>query len=1399
MYNWMEIQHQHYNLCLLLGALLFFALALSPSSSSSHRHLKFKSFWRTTTLMLMVRMPVGASTSTTTAMRMILFDKPWQTRQFAVFQNHNNLRHLLSDTNRLHRKKNSSSIDAEFRQQQPFAFHQRKHVHSNLSLLALELSSSSLSNDGVLESDNGNDRNNEHKPVQQLQLQLQNQQRQQQQILETKLERLARINGGTPVNPRSPRQVSNLLYGHIGSNNDKITLGPTDKATLRRMSMVSSTGKMNDDAPGFSVSSVVANGSKENEGGRQKEAAALVLQCRELLSSLKFDENGSATILDPPPSNLDVPECTEGSTQLIGDPMTIGTPATTFNALQVKEKNSADEGVGPIWSALNSVNDDGEVEKYTEDIDSYTTHQSTLPSTMSPYERTVVELFQAPKNDSDDNGSASTTTIDSYWIEPLLSLTKSTSRSLVRQLSRLTSCPMGYDPSASTLSLSSSASKQPQSNDVAGSSLSATSTSTTNPSSTSLLSYVRTNKAFHTDAILLIRVGDFYESYGIDAIMLVEHCGLNPMGGKARAGCPIMNVQATLDLLTKKGFRVAVYEEEQQLPLHKRKNIRSGGSKLKSRYLAQVISSANPTYMHGLVLNSDDGNVSSSSTAPGRSYVGVIETNAGYTLVEVFAEERTVMVSERLTSEAVACRLVAYPPADPLFYVPPYSTESSGSGRRQRLDRLPFLPWKQQQPTNFLTSLGYSSDSVGNGSGTVGKMRVKTLPPSLVVSPKPGISDVERAKQTIVSALLRLDDGYHRSASTSSDTEEDDLSTVTTPFSTKNRNRRAVTHTDFAIVSASTSSIQQSDTDSAMTSTSAAAVATRPLHLETATQLGLMFDPALPPLISSLLPESAPSPSRRFLRRWLLIPPPPDIADAMSQLVRILRDENDKALPSLSAPPLTGKVISLIRAGQASAAVYSEILSSLDAACEICRLDEGNDRRTDNDSSIVKPLLKILHHDTGTKVSNATATRKNFIDAMRMIASVVSTRHMDRVLKNIEYDDDFERDCISHIGAVVPPAFFERNEAVWRGRVRTLALRHAHTVPKKAKLLAEAIAIDFWGLETITYDDNGVLQLSEALESKCPVVQDIFNNLLAIKSIPSWAKKDDNYFHPRDRNGKVLRTRYTTERVQEALSDYIEACSNAREEVESVLIQLSWDLIDGGHLPAIFLSSHLNLILAAAAHHAASSNAKGWSVATIYDGDDEASAGYFNCVWPYWMDRSESVTNTFDLNGLFLLTAPNMSGKSTLMRSTAAAALLIGCGLCAPVMPGSSVRRFDSIFVRGASADVPTEDKSAFGAEMGDVASLLRSCGSRSLVFVDEIGRGTSPKDGTSLAGAILEKMSESLMSGMFATHLHGILRLPYTTAAATRLKKKRMAISEDFHGRISWTYTIEDGVCTNR
>lgn len=99
----------------------------------------------------------------------------------------------------------------------------------------------------------------------------------------------------------------------------------------------------------------------------------------------------------------------------------------------------------------------------------------------------------------------------------------------------------------------------------------------------SLVAFADQEKEKRPDHILLIRVGEFYEAFGLDALMLVQHAGLNPMGKRCRAGCPISNLQATLDDLTAAGLTVAVYEEVAPA------NTGTGTfKKLKQRALAQV-------------------------------------------------------------------------------------------------------------------------------------------------------------------------------------------------------------------------------------------------------------------------------------------------------------------------------------------------------------------------------------------------------------------------------------------------------------------------------------------------------------------------------------------------------------------------------------------------------------------------------------------------------------------------------------------------------------------------------------------------------------------------------------------------------------------------------------------
>ena len=108
-----------------------------------------------------------------------------------------------------------------------------------------------------------------------------------------------------------------------------------------------------------------------------------------------------------------------------------------------------------------------------------------------------------------------------------------------------------------------------------------------------------------------------------------------------------------------------------------------------------------------------------------------------------------------------------------------------------------------------------------------------------------------------------------------------------------------------------------------------------------------------------------------------------------------------------------------------------------------------------------------------------------------------------------------------------------------------------------------------------------------------------------------------------------------------------------------------------------------------------------------------------------------------DLNGaIWLLTGPNMGGKSTYMRQTALITLLAHVGAFVPAT-SAEIGIVDRIFTRIGSSDDLAGGRSTFMVEMTETANILHNASDRSLVLMDEIGRGTSTFDGLSLAWSV--------------------------------------------------------------
>jgi DNA mismatch repair protein MutS len=143
---------------------------------------------------------------------------------------------------------------------------------------------------------------------------------------------------------------------------------------------------------------------------------------------------------------------------------------------------------------------------------------------------------------------------------------------------------------------------------------------------------------------------------------------------------------------------------------------------------------------------------------------------------------------------------------------------------------------------------------------------------------------------------------------------------------------------------------------------------------------------------------------------------------------------------------------------------------------------------------------------------------------------------------------------------------------------------------------------------------------------------------------------------------------------------------------------------------------------------------------------------------------------------LQLVTGPNMAGKSTFLRQNALIAILAQAGGYVPAA-SAHIGVADRVFSRVGAADDIARGRSTFMVEMIETAAILNQAGPRSLVVLDEIGRGTSTFDGMSIAWAAVEHLHDkNRCRGLFATHYHELTalsdRLPRLQNVSMRVKE---------------------------
>jgi DNA mismatch repair protein MutS len=196
----------------------------------------------------------------------------------------------------------------------------------------------------------------------------------------------------------------------------------------------------------------------------------------------------------------------------------------------------------------------------------------------------------------------------------------------------------------------------------------------------------------------------------------------------------------------------------------------------------------------------------------------------------------------------------------------------------------------------------------------------------------------------------------------------------------------------------------------------------------------------------------------------------------------------------------------------------------------------------------------------------------------------------------------------------------------------------------------------------------------------------------------------------------------------------------------------------------------------------------------VTDGDEfQIRGGRHPVVEAALAGHAAFVPNHCDLSPerrVLLLTGPNMAGKSTYLRQNALIVVLAQA--CLPV-PAESARIgvVDRLFSRVGASDDLARGRSTFMVEMTETAAILHQAGPRSLVVVDEIGRGTATLDGLAIAWAVLEALHSAIRCRtIFATHFHELAEL---ADRLPRLAPHTMRVKE-WKGSVVFLHEVAEG-----
>ena len=353
-----------------------------------------------------------------------------------------------------------------------------------------------------------------------------------------------------------------------------------------------------------------------------------------------------------------------------------------------------------------------------------------------------------------------------------------------------------------------------------------------------------------------------------------------------------------------------------------------------------------------------------------------------------------------------------------------------------------------------------------------------------------------------------------------------------------------------------------------------------------------------------------------------------------------------------------------------------------------------------------------------------------------------------------------------------------------RDRIKETLLEEAPVNILKGNSISSEYSKELKELRNIAFSGKEVLDQMLVRESEATGITSLkiaSNNVFGYYIEVRNTHKDKVPEHWIRKQTLVSAERYITEELKEYESKIL----GAEEKIMTLEIQIFNDLVQwmGGFIKEVQNNSFLIAKLDCLSGFSQLSIENDYCKPIIDDSHDlDIKDGRHPVIEKQLKAHESYISNDVFLDAdkqqIIMITGPNMSGKSAILRQTAIIVLMAQMG---SFVPAKSVRMgwFDKIFTRVGASDNISMGESTFMVEMNETASILNNISSRSLILLDEIGRGTSTYDGISIAWAISEFLHDnaSKPKTLFATHYHELNEM---TSSFKRIKNFNVSVKEE-------------------